>query len=216
MTATIDTVVLPREARRPGDAPRRSAAPRRPRPATPRERAPRPVPGPRPTPSRRARTGVFAVFMLVILAVGLVGMLLVNTALAQGAFVLSDLQRQQVELTESEQRLREQVALASAPGQLEMAARALGMVPQDVPAFLRLSDGAVLGNAIPQPAPIVEEPAPAPVSGELPATGDLPAPVDPPATGDLPAPVDAPATGEAVAPDPAEGTTTEAPVEVLP
>jgi len=85
-------------------------------------------------------------------------MLLVNTALAQGAFTLTSLQQQRAQLLEQEQALRAQVALAEAPAQVEVAARELGMVPQDVPVFLRLTDGAILGNPVPQPAPIAEEP----------------------------------------------------------
>ena len=85
-------------------------------------------------------------------------MLWINTTLAQGAFVLSDLQQQRATLIESEQQLREDLSRAEAPARVEEAARALGMVPQDVPVFLRLEDGQILGNPIPQPAPITEEP----------------------------------------------------------
>jgi hypothetical protein len=85
-------------------------------------------------------------------------MLMVNTALAQGAFVESDLQQQRTQLLEAEQALRAELAVAEAPTQVEASARELGMVPQDVPVFLRISDGAILGNPIPQPAPIVAEP----------------------------------------------------------
>ena len=35
---------------------------------------------------------------------------------------------------------------------LEQRARAMGMIPHSVPVFLRLSDGAILGKAIPQVA----------------------------------------------------------------
>jgi hypothetical protein len=81
-------------------------------------------------------------------------MLMVNTALATGAFTLNELQSKKVQLTEAEQALSEQLARAESPVLLEDAARALGMVPQDVPVFLRLEDGAILGNPIPQPVPI--------------------------------------------------------------
>jgi hypothetical protein len=38
------------------------------------------------------------------------------------------------------------------PAVLEQRARAMGMIPHSVPVFLRLSDGAILGKAIPQVA----------------------------------------------------------------
>jgi cell division protein FtsB len=116
---------------------------------------------PRTSPRRRVlptRSKYFAVLILAVLTLGLLGMLLVNTALAQGAFTLTSLQQQRAQLLEQEQALRAQVALAEAPAQVEVAARELGMVPQDVPVFLRLTDGAILGNPVPQPAPIAEEP----------------------------------------------------------
>ncbi len=121
-----------------------------------RSAARRPTAKPQPRP-RRARRGVFVAFVLGVLTVGLLGMLLVNTALATGAFTLSELQSKHIQLIESEQALSEQLARAESPILLEEAARALGMVPQDVPVFLRLEDGAILGNPIPQPVPIVPE-----------------------------------------------------------
>lgn len=96
-------------------------------------------------------------FVLTILTAGMLGMLWINTTLAQGAFTLTDLQQQRAQLIEIEQQLTEQLARADAPAQLEQSARALGMVPQDVPVFLRLEDGQVLGDPVPQPAPTVDD-----------------------------------------------------------
>jgi hypothetical protein len=121
---------------------------------------------------------VFVAFVLAILTLGLLGMLLVNTALATGAFTLSELQTKAVQLKESEQALSEQLARAESPVLLEEAARALGMVPQDVPVFLRLEDGAILGNPIPQPVPI------APIVPESEAAGDQEAVTEPRVTTD--------------------------------
>jgi hypothetical protein len=89
----------------------------------------------------------------MILTVGLLGMLWINTSLSQGAFTLTDLQQQRAQLLETEQRLAEQLARAESPAQVEAAARELGMVPQEVPVFVRLSDGQIIGNPIPQPEP---------------------------------------------------------------
>lgn len=102
---------------------------------------------------RLPNLGVFAVVCLAVLTAGMLGMLVVNTWLAQGAFTVNELNAQKTLLAEQEQQLSEDIAIASAPLQLETKARELGMVPQDSPAFLRLSDGAILGNAVPQPEP---------------------------------------------------------------
>jgi hypothetical protein len=113
---------------------------------------------------KRARTGVFAAFVLMILTVGLLAMLWINTSLAQGAFTLTDLQQQRAQLLETEQQLAEQLARAESPSQVEIAARELGMVPQEVPVFVRLSDGQIIGDPTPQP-----EPAPVTDIAPLPA-----------------------------------------------
>ena len=116
--ANADTIVV---ARAPGQtrpaAPsrgttrnsRRSSTPtshRRDAPAHRSRRQVRPPspPGP-PRATPRARTGVFVAVILVVLTVGLLAMLWINTTLAQGAFVLSDLQQQRATLIESEQHL---------------------------------------------------------------------------------------------------------------
>jgi cell division protein FtsB len=180
MSATAETIVI---ARTPVDTPTRNPSSRAKKPA-PREAVPRgasrrrpPQPQPQGRP-RRARTGVFVAFVLTILTLGLLGMLMVNTALATGAFTLSELQTKAVQLKESEQALSEQLARAESPVLLEEAARALGMVPQDVPVFLRLEDGAILGNPIPQPVPI------APIVPESEVAGGQEAVTEPPVTTD--------------------------------
>jgi hypothetical protein len=144
MSATAETIIV----ERPAPTARRRAR---------LEQVPRPAPSPQPGPAR-ARMGVFIAFVLAILTVGLLAMLWINTTLAQGAFILTDLQQQRAQLIEVEQQLRDDLARAESPVAVEEAARALGMVPQDVPVFLRLEDGAILGNPIPQAAPIPEEP----------------------------------------------------------
>ena len=126
----------------------------------------------------KASRGVFAVVVLGLLGIGMLGMLLVNTQLAQGAFVVADLQAQQRVLAEQEATLSEQVAAAAAPETLEAAARGLGMVPSERPVFLTVPDGKVLGK--PKPARAVYTPADATVAEDAsaPRDGDvLPAPL---------------------------------------
>ena len=125
---------------------------------------------------RRRRLGIFAVACLALVTVGLVAMLIVNTMLASGAFTISELEAQKAQLLEREQQLQEEIAIASAPFLLEERARALGMVPQDAPAFISLETGEILGNAVPQPEPIVVDPATGTyVNGYLidPTTGEM-------------------------------------------
>lgn len=100
----------------------------------------------RPPAIERGRT-VFAVACLLLLVGGLLSLLLINTALAQGSFTLHDLQAQSDELSDREQALRQDIDVQAAPERLAARASALGMVPSQSPAFLRLSDGKLLGVA---------------------------------------------------------------------
>jgi hypothetical protein len=97
--------------------------------------------------------GLFAALCLFLLVGGLVTVLMLNTSIAQGAFTVHDLQRTSAELTETEQALTQAIEAQQAPAQLATRAARLGMVPADSVAFLRLSDGAVLGVARPATKP---------------------------------------------------------------
>lgn len=100
------------------------------------------------TPLRpeKASRGVFALVVGGLLSVGLVAMLLINTSLAQGAFVVSSLKAEQAKLSEQEASLSQEVSTLAAPESLERAARGLGMIPSQSPAFLSLADGSILGK----------------------------------------------------------------------
>ena len=127
-------------------------------------------------PRRRLHLGLFAVICLGIATVGMVSMLIVNTMLASGAFTVSELQAEKALLLEQEQQLTEEVAIASSPLLLEEKARTFGMVPQDAAAFIDLESGEIVGNDVPQPEPIVVDPATGDyVNGYLidPATGEI-------------------------------------------
>lgn len=100
---------------------------------------------PAPHPPRAPFFGL----VVLVLGVGLLLLLLLNTVLAQDAFVLDDLQKRSAALADREQALAEQVAVAAAPQRLAQRARELGMVASDAPAFLRTADGAVLGSPAP-------------------------------------------------------------------
>ena len=103
----------------------------------------------------------FVVVVVLILAAGLLGLLLLNTVLAQDAFRLHALQKDGRVLADREQALQRQVADLQSPHSLAARATRLGMVAGGPPAFLRLSDGKVLGSAQPGVAPLPIAAAPA-------------------------------------------------------
>jgi hypothetical protein len=121
-------------------------APRRSEPATPQRRLrPAPEPGPRRAKPRLA----YAVIALGGVAVIVVAQLLLSIAVAQGAYEIDAYQLQQAELAREEQVLAEDLDRVESPQYLAMNAEALGMVPNADPVYLRLSDGAVLGQPTP-------------------------------------------------------------------
>jgi hypothetical protein len=91
-------------------------------------------------------------------ASGMIVILVINTALAQGAFTVSELQNQQASLAQEEQLLSQAVAAAAAPDALEKSARAMGMVPSQTPVFLKVPSGKVLGKATAAPGGTAAEP----------------------------------------------------------
>jgi hypothetical protein len=113
----------------------------------------------------------FILLSVAVLGSGLVGLLLLNTTLAQGSFQVYDLQRRTAALEEREQKLQIAVDDAGTPNNLVKAARQLGLVPAKDPGFLRLRDGRVLGNPRPatSPLPVV---AAGPVDDPTAAEGD--------------------------------------------
>jgi hypothetical protein len=127
--------------------------------AAERRRAARPalreVPPPAPAV---AGAGVFALVVTGLLVGGMVLLLVLNTSLAQGAFEIGALTKEQRELAVTEQRLLQEVAVAESPESLQREARRLGMVASVAPVFLRLADGTILGT--PQPADAVAVRAP--------------------------------------------------------
>jgi hypothetical protein len=138
-----------RTSSRPSDA-RANVAAR----AAERRRAARPVlrEVPQPAPAV-AGTGIFALVVTGLLVGGMVLLLVLNTSLAQGAFEIGALTKEQRQLAVTEQRLLQEVAVAESPESLQREARRLGMVASVAPVFLRLADGKVLGT--PQPADAV-------------------------------------------------------------
>ncbi|MGB8020673.1 MAG: hypothetical protein WCF04_05550 [Candidatus Nanopelagicales bacterium] len=109
----------------------------------------------RAKPRERARAPRHRLLLasVAVLAAGLVGVLLLNTIISQGAFRQHSLEIELILLAEEEERLAREAQLADSPLELEKKARALDMVPAGSPVFLRLSDGKILGEPVAAPAP---------------------------------------------------------------
>lgn len=99
---------------------------------------------------RRASRAPFVVVVLGVVTSGLVGLILISTVLQAQAFQISSLRSQTRELSVTQQKLQGEVDALAAPANLAAEAIALGMVPNASPAFLRVGDGAIIGQ--PQPA----------------------------------------------------------------
>ncbi|MGW0839309.1 hypothetical protein ACWD26_03935 [Streptomyces sp. NPDC002787] len=94
-------------------------------------------------PKGAARTP-FVLLVVLLLGGGLIGLLVLNSALSEGSFKLDDLQDDVKSYTDEEQALQRDVDAYSAPEALQRRARELGMVPGGDPAFLN-PDGTVKG-----------------------------------------------------------------------
>ncbi|GHF31773.1 hypothetical protein GCM10010218_10850 [Streptomyces mashuensis] len=105
-----------------------------------------------------ARRTPFVLLVVVLLGSGLISLLLLNSALNQGSFELSRLQRKTTELTDEQQELQQEVDRLAAPDALERRARELGMIPGGSPAFLN-PDGSVSGSPAPAGSDGPAEPA---------------------------------------------------------
>ncbi|CAL9548555.1 hypothetical protein SUDANB6_04411 [Streptomyces sp. enrichment culture] len=128
-----------------------------------------------PGGGQAARTP-FVLLVVVLLGGGLIGLLMLNSALSEGSFQLDDLKEETKSLTDEEQALQRDIDAYSAPQALLRRARELGMVPGGDPAFLE-PDGTVKGVPGPAPttaAPLVLAPealtAPAPAATPMPST----------------------------------------------
>ncbi|GAA1003890.1 hypothetical protein GCM10009564_04620 [Streptomyces thermogriseus] len=109
-----------------------------------------------PHRNQAARTP-FVLLVVLLLGGGLIALLMLNSALSEGAFRREDLRKETKNLTDEEQALQRDIDAYSAPDALQRRARELGMVPGGDPVFLA-PDGTVKG--VPSPAQ-----APAPLAG---------------------------------------------------
>ncbi|MEU4615154.1 FtsB family cell division protein [Streptomyces umbrinus] len=161
-------------------------------------------------PGQAARTP-FVLLVVLLLGGGLIGLLVLNSALSEGSFQLDDLQRDTKSLTDEEQALQRDVDAYSAPDALQRRARELGMVPGGDPAFLN-PDGSVRGvpsaaaeqssvsvPVVRPPDVLLPLPSPTPTGSQAPAGPPTPAETPAPTTSAVPT----------AAPEPVAGTVTE-------
>jgi hypothetical protein len=128
--SALPAQVRPARRAAPGTAPERT---RRLRPA--------------PEAIRRARPRLaYAVVALVSIGVIAMIQLLLSIAMTQGAYELDAQLLRQAELRREQQKLADDLDRLESPQFLAANAEALGMVPNVDPVYLRLSDGAVLGE----------------------------------------------------------------------
>ncbi|MFJ3230284.1 septum formation initiator family protein [Streptomyces sp. NPDC086787] len=140
-------------------------------------------------PGQAARTP-FVFLVVLLLGGGLIGLLVLNSALSEGSFQLDDLQRQTKNFKDEQQALQRDIDAYSAPDALQRRARELGMVPGGDPAFLG-PDGSVKGA-----------PAPAALGHPLTSVASVPPEAIPPAVPTAPAPRTPPPASSTPTPTP--------------
>jgi hypothetical protein len=94
----------------------------------------------------------FVSLVSLLLVGGVAGLLLFNTSMQQASFVATSMEQQAAVLAGKEESLRMQLHRLRDPQRVAARAKQLGMVPAADPAFIRLSDGKVLGKATEAPA----------------------------------------------------------------
>ncbi|HRW19123.1 MAG TPA: hypothetical protein P5181_09790 [Dermatophilaceae bacterium] len=105
-----------------------------------------------PAAIEHSRTGVFAGACIALLVAGLVTLLLLHTQLTQGAYTLHDLESRTGLLADQQHALTQALDAERNPTVLAQKAVAQGMVPAGSMAFIRLSDGTIIGEAKPAKA----------------------------------------------------------------
>lgn len=90
------------------------------------------------SPGAQANRKFFAVFVSAVGAAGLLLLLVINTLLAQDAFVLTHLKLEVKMVSDQREAIARQIDAQSSPEALAHAAAALGMKPSESPVFLNL------------------------------------------------------------------------------
>jgi predicted transcriptional regulator len=88
-----------------------------------------------------ASNRTFVIFLATIFTASLLSLLVINTALARDAFVISQLKEQAILITDQREAILQEVAAKSSPDKLAQRASELGMVASSNPRFLDMSVG---------------------------------------------------------------------------
>ncbi len=99
-----------------------------------------------PRTAPRASRTPFVTLVSLLALTGVVGLLLFNTSMQQSAFVATSLQTKADSMSAKQQSLEMELEVLRDPQKVATRAKRLGMVPAPSPAFIRLSDGKVLGS----------------------------------------------------------------------
>ena len=119
----------------------------------------------------------FVLLVGALLTAGLGGLLFLHTAIAEDSFRLHDLTARSTVLTDREQALEQEIAALAAPQRLAARAKKLGMVRSENPAFIRTSDGRILGKPKAGVAPPPKPTTTARTNPSSPAATPAPTPV---------------------------------------
>ena len=98
-----------------------------------------------PIPARRMPMVPFAGLVIALLAIGMVGLLLLNTHLQDRAVEIRAAQRESTDLAHRVSDLESEVNRANSPANLAGRASELGMVPNPNGVFIDLTSGKVIG-----------------------------------------------------------------------
>lgn len=99
-----------------------------------------------PRTAQKAPKVPFVTLVSLLLVGGIVGLLLFDTNMQQASFAATAMQERATVLAGKEESLRMELHRLRDPQNVAAHARKLGMVPVSTPAFIRLSDGKVLGH----------------------------------------------------------------------
>jgi hypothetical protein len=130
----------------------RDAAPARLRPAGETERIRHLDVAPSRSQKKARPRAFYALVTIAGLFAILVAQLLLSILVSDGAYQITALQQEQKELSRDQQVLTEELQVLESPQHLAENAVQLGMVASAGTAYLRLSDGAILGKAVPASA----------------------------------------------------------------
>lgn len=98
---------------------------------------------------RKARPRVFYAIVTVGVIFGIiVSQLLMSVVVSSGAYEIAELQQTNKELGRTYQSMTQDLDRMASPQNLAANAEALGMVSNNTPVYLRLSDGAILGQPV--------------------------------------------------------------------